>query len=412
MNTQLGNASQVAERWARLPLALMALGGIGTAVGTAMDPQRWAFSYLTAFMFFLSLCLGGLFLVIVHHLFDASWSVPIRRLAEHLACLSAVLAVLYIPLAALAPQLYAWMDPARADHALQAKSAFLNKPFFYARAALIFAVWIFLSWRLRYWSLKQDGTGAAVCTYRMRRLAAAGVFLFAVTLTLAAIDWMKALQHQWFSTMYGVYYFAGSVWVTFATVYLIAAWLRKTGPLGELIQARQMHDVGVLLFVFTVFYAYIHFSQYLIIWNANLPEETFWYVLREKGWWWPVCLVLVFGHFLLPFLLLLRIDFKHKLGLMIPLGLWAWLMHYLDMSFNVLPPLQVLRSTLGAFPWSWMDLACFLFIGGVVAFVFLRSLARHPAYPLKDPRLKEALTVHEVPPPAIAEAVHSHQAHS
>jgi hypothetical protein len=246
----------------------------------------------------------------------------------------------------------------------------------------------------------------------MRRLAAGGVFLFAITLTLAAIDWMKSLQHQWFSTMYGVYYFAGSVWVTVATVYLIGVWLKRAGPLKGLVQARQMHDVGVLLLAFTVFYAYIHFSQYLIIWNANLPEETFWYVLREKGWWWSVGLLLVFGHFLLPFLLLLRIDAKLKLVLMAPLCVWAWVMHYADMSFNVLPPLQQARGRLGSFPWHWTDLAAFAFIGGVLGYVFLRSLARHPVYPLKDPRLKESLTIHEVPPPAIAEAVHSHAGES
>jgi hypothetical protein len=407
MKTDLGNVSEAAARWTKIPVVLLALGGVGAGLGVALDPRQLGFSYLLAFMFFLSLSLGGLFFVIVHHLFDANWSVSLRRVAEHLACLSAVLAVLYVPLALLAPHLYEWMDPASADEVLKAKAGYLNKPFFYLRAVFFFAVWIFLSWRLRYWSLQQDETGAAECTHRMRRLAAGGVFLFAITLTLAAIDWMMALQHHWFSTMYGVYYFAGSVWVTMATLYLIGAWLRRVGSLKELIQARQMKDVGVLMLVFTVFYAYIHFSQYLIIWNANLPEETFWYVVREKGWWWPVSLTLVFGHFLLPFLLLLRIDFKLKLTLMLPLCVWAWLMHFVDISFNVLPPLQQAQSNLGAFPWHWTNLACFAFVGGALGLAFLRSLARHPAYPLKDPRLKEALTVHEVPPPAIAEAVHS-----
>jgi hypothetical protein len=401
MRIEPGNASEAAGRWTRPALALMVAGGIGTAVGLALGARQLAFSYLLAFMFFLSLCLGGLFLVLVHHLFDAGWSVPIRRVAEHLACLSAVLAVLYLPLALLAPNLYAWMSPAAAaDHALSAKQAYLNKPFFYTRAALIFLVWIFLSWRLRFWSLRQDVSGAAECTYRMRRLAAGGVFLFAITLTLAAIDWVMSLQYQWFSTMYGVYYFAESVWVTLATVYMISAWLRRSGPLKGLVHAGQMHDVGVLLLAFTVFYAYIHFSQYLIIWNANLPEETFWYALREKGWWWGVSMVLVFGHFLLPFLLLLRIDFKLKLRLMAPLCVWVWVMHFMDMSFNVLPPLH-----LEGCPWRWTDLACLAFIGGACGFFFLRSLGAHPAYPLKDPRLKEALTVHGVPPPAIAEAI-------
>ena len=280
MKTELPDVKHAVARWTKVSAALMALGGAGAGVGLAMDPRQLGFSYLLAFMFFLSVSLGGLFFVIMHHLFDASWSVCIRRIAEHLSFLVVALAVLFIPLALLAPRVYPWMNPVEAGQTLGSKAAWLNAPFFYARAAVYFAVWIFLSWRLRHWSLKQDETGAAECTYRMRKLSAAGIFLFAITLTLAAVDWMKSLQPQWFSTMYGVYYFAGSVWVTVAVVYLAAVWLKRAGPLQELVQPRRLHDLGVLLLVFTVFYAYIHFSQYLIIWNANLPEETFWYVQR------------------------------------------------------------------------------------------------------------------------------------
>lgn len=400
MKTDASNAT--IQRWIFLPRALAILGGLGVVAAALADPRQLGYSYLLAFMFFLSLGLGGLFLVIVHHLFDASWSAPIRRVAEHLACLVVPLAVLFLPLAFLAPRIYPWMDPAYDSPMLQAKAGYLNPTFFYLRAVVFFAIWIFLAWRLRYWSLQQDADGAASHTYRLRQLAAVGVFLLAITLTFAAVDWMKSLQYQWFSTMYGVYFFAGSAWVTVATVYAIAVWLERAGPLRGLIQPRQLHDLGELLFAFTVFSAYIHFSQYLIIWNGNLPEETFWYAWREKGYWWGVGLVLVFGHFLLPFLLLLRIDFKLKLGLILPVCAWTWLMHFVDLSFNVLPPLHALE-----FPWTWVDLAAWAFVGGLAGWVFLRGLARHAIYPVNDPRLKEALTLHEVPPPAIAEAVHS-----
>lgn len=404
MKTEQSIVTDLVARWMKIPLALAVFGGLGVAAGFVMDPRQLGFSYLLAFMFFLSLSLGGLFLVMLHHLFDANWSVSIRRIAEHMAFSAVALAILFVPLALLAPRIYPWLSLHGDVQALGSKASYLNAPFFYARAAVYFAVWIFLSWRLRHWSLKQDETGAADCTYRMRKLSAGGIYLFAITLTLAAIDWMKSLQPQWFSTMYGVYYFASSAWVTVAVIYLLAIWLKRAGPLQELVQPRRLHDMGELLFAFTVFYAYIHFSQYLIIWNANLPEETFWYALREKGYWWGSGLVLVFGHFLLPFLMLLRIDVKLKMKLMVPLCLWACLMHFVDISYNVLPPLH-----LEEFPWRWTDAACFAFIGGVLSIMFLKNLAGHPVYPIKDPRLKEALSIHEVPPPAIAEAVHGRE---
>jgi hypothetical protein len=226
----------------------------------------------------------------------------------------------------------------------------------------------------------------------MRRWSAIGIFFFAVTLTLAAIMWMKALQHHWFSTMYGVYYFAGSVWTTIATVYIITLILRRLGPLRDVVHEETFYFLGSLQLAFTVFYAYIHFSQYFIIWNANMPEETFWYVVREKGSWWYIGMIIIFGHFFLPFLLLLRIDFKLKLSVMGFIFVWAWLMHFIDLSFNIMPVLHP-----NGFVLHWLDIACWAFIAGVLATVFLRYLAAHPVFPQKDPRFAEALKIY-VPP--------------
>ena len=393
------------SRWRNVPLTLMVVGGLGAVIGAANDPKQFGFSWLLAFMFFLSLCLGGLFLVLVHHLFDASWSVPIRRITEHLAGLAPVMAALFIPIAILAKQIYPWMGPelqAAPDHALHAKVPLFTVPMFYVVAALCFGIWWLLSNRLRYWSLEQDRTGAAEFTYKMRTCSAIGIFLFALTLSLAAIMWMKALQHEWFSTMYGVYYFAGSVWTTLATVYVITVVLKRLGPLRDVVHEKQFYFIGSLLFAFTVFYAYIHFSQYFIIWNANMPEETFWYVLREKGTWWDIGMVIIFGHFFLPFLTLLRIDVKLSLTIMFPVCAWAWLMHFCDLSFNIMPVLHpdgfVLHPT---------DIACFAFICGVVTKAFLKQFNAHPPYPQKDPRFAEALDVF-VPPAPTAPTAASH----
>lgn len=376
--------------WLRhLPLGLAAVGGVTALIGAFGNTEQFAYSYLLAFMFFLSICLGSLFLVLVHHLFDSYWSVPIRRFVEHLACLLPVMGILFIPIAVLAKTIYPWMrvaDP-HADHALHVKVALLNQPAFYIVALILFAVWTWLSLSLRSASLEQDRSGAASCTSRMRKLSAGGIFIFAFSLTAAAIYWVKSLQYQWFSTMYGVYYFAGSVWLTLATVYVIALALKNTGPLAAVVRERQFHDIGVLMLAFTVFYAYIHFSQYFLIWNAAIPEETFWYVQRNQGAWHGVGLTLIFGHFVIPFLMLLRIDGKLNAFWMVALAVWAWIMHFVDLSFNIMPVIDGPILPV-------MALACMAFIGGILGFVFLKFFYAHPPYPQRDPRMAEVMGVH------------------
>jgi hypothetical protein len=379
------------RRWQNVPNWLILGGGAGALLGLILNTRQFAHSWLLSFLFFLSLGMGAWFLVMVHHLFDAGWSVPIRRFCEHLSCLVVPwMALFFVPIAVLAPKLYGWMTVANpvADHALHAKWPLLTVPMWYGLAALCFAVWWWVPRRLRYWSLEQDRTGAALCTYRMRRYSAIGIFLFAVTLTLAAVLWMKGLMYQWFSTMYGVYYFAGSVWLTVATVYFITMVLKRTGVLAAVLHEHQFYFLGTLMFAFTVFYAYIHFSQYFIIWNANMPEETFWYVIREKGTWYCVGLVIIFGHFFLPFLALLRIDVKLTFWWMVPLCVWSWVMHYLDLSFNIMP---VIHPEGYPWKWAWLDLANCALIGGVLVRAFLKEFGAHPAFPIKDPRLCEAM---------------------
>jgi hypothetical protein len=411
------------SKWRNMPMKLMGVGAVFIVIGVFVSwgriKEQLAFSWLLAFMFFLSLCGGALFLVLAHHLFDAGWSVPIRRFCEHIASLFFPwLALLFIPIAVFAKTLYGWMreNPHYMDHALKAKQPLFTIPGFYIVAAFCFLVWFVLSNRLRYWSVKQDtqksdhlGTapgllnrffglnqespGIVECTRQMRKYSCIGIFLFALTLTLGAIMWMKALQHQWFSTMYGVYYFAGSAWVTLATAYVITMILDRQGVLTEVLHEHQYYFLGSILFAFTVFHAYVTFGQYFIIWNANMPEETFWYVLREKGSWFGISMVIIFGHFFLPFLALLRIDVKNVFSYMVPLCIWAWLMHWVDLSFNIMPVLHP-----NGFVLHWMDIGCWLFMAGFMSWRFLIEYAKHPPYPLKDPRVIEAMGYyHPVP---------------
>ncbi|PYJ80904.1 MAG: hypothetical protein DME22_22805 [Verrucomicrobia bacterium] len=371
------------SRWRKVPNLLIGAGGLLAVIGWIVDAQQFGYSWLSAYMFYLSFCLGALFLVLVHHLFDASWSVPIRRLVEHLACLAGpVMALLFIPIAVLAPKIYEWMrrlQTGEIDHSLHAKQPLFTMPMFYVTAVGCFVIWFVLSNRL--------------------------IFAFALTLTLAAIMWMKALQHEWFSTMYGVWYFAASVWVALPTIYLIAVILKRQGPLRDVVQEKQIYFIGSLMLAFTVFWAYISFGQYFIIWNANIPEETFWYVLREKGTWWDVSMIIIFFHFFLPFLMLLRIDWKLKLTIMIPLCAWGWLMHFFDVAFNILPAGRPEGYSLN---WAWLDLGCLAFIGGLLTKVFLKNLNAHPAFPQKDPRLAEGLDIYVPPASAGKAAAASH----
>jgi len=390
------------SKWAGIPTKLIAAGASIALVGGGLDfhyhhsLRQFGFSWLVAFMFTLSICLGALFLVMVHHLFDAGWSVPPRRFLEHIAAtVFPWIPVFFIPIALLAPQLYEWMnvDP-HADHAVEAKLPLFTKPGFYGVAIVNFLVWWLLSKGLRKWSIAQDATGSAECTYKMRKYSYYGIFLFAVTMTMAAMMWMKALQHQWFSTMYGVWYFAGSVWLTLGTAYTIMAILNRQRLLTHVLHDHQFYFMGTLFFAFTVFYTYVTFAQYFIIWNANMPEETFWYYVREFGpdgkrssWFW-VSMVIIFGHFFLPFLSLLRIDIKSSPKFVIPLAAWAWLMHYIDINFNVMP---VLHRSGFAWKWVWLDLGLIALMVGIIAKAFLKKYKEAAPYPLKDPRLIEAM---------------------
>ena len=388
-----------------MPTLAIAVGGLLAVVGLLVSlkvdgGRQFAFSWLLAFMFCLSFCLGALFLVLAHHLFDAGWSVPIRRFNEHIASLLFPwMAIFFVPIAAFARTLYSWMgsaEQAHPDHALRAKAALFNIPTFYLVAAGCFLVWWVLTRGLRYWSLEQDKSGEARCTYKMRFYSYWGIFAFAATLTLAAIMWMKGLEHEWFSTMYGVIYFASSAWVALAVSYVITMVLHRQDVLTEVLHEHQYYFIGSLMFAFTVFYAYVHFAQYFIIWNGNMPEETFWYVIRDSGAWWWLGLVIIFGHFFIPFLALLRIDVKSVFPYMAAICVWMWLMQYVDLAFNILPVANADHRF--PWPWFWLPIACIAFMGGLLVKAFLAKYAAAAPYPIKDPRLIEAMGhFHPVP---------------
>jgi hypothetical protein len=324
-------------------------------------------------------------MLLAHHLFDAAWSTPIRRLLEHAACFAFPwLAVLFLPIGFLAGTLY----PSMKQRAL-----------FWIVSAFCLGTWALVSHRLRRWSLEQDVAGTALCARRMRAWSAAGAMPFAITITLASAFWIEAVSGAWRSSIYGVWYFAASAWAAIPSIYLIAFALRQFGPLRDVLRDRHLYFLGSLSLAFTLFYAYISYSQFFIIWNGNLPEETSWHLARAHGGWRTTAWVLILGHFLVPFLLLLRNDWKSNPRLMLPFCAWAWLMHYSDLQFQMMPPLHPLGPTC-----SGSDIACLALFAGIFCEVLRRAFQNHAPYPVRDPRLAEALGIHAPPTTDIATA--------
>jgi hypothetical protein len=397
LTTNPANPPKASLGLGALPVVMMVLGAILAGLGALKSFRLdggvdFGISWLLAFMFFLSISLGTLFLVLVHHLTDAGWSVGIRRFNEHIAALLfPQLAILFLPVALLAPKIYSWMtiDPAT-DNTVAAKLPVFTKPGFWIASAILFGIWWLLTSQLKRWSLKQDETGAAECTHKMRFYSGWGIVVFALTLTFAGILWMKSLQHEWYSAMYGVYFFASSAWVALATVYILTVWLKRRRVLAGVFPDSSFYFIGLLFFAFTLFQAYTEFAQYFVVWNANMPSETFWYLIRENGSWWWVSMILIFGHFMIPFFILLPVSMKSNAKVVIPVCLWAWLMHALDLAFNILPAHHP-----EGFPlrWVWLQLGCFLFMGGFLTWSLAKNFAKHAPYPQRDPRLLEAMGV-------------------
>lgn len=402
---------KLAPIWSKLPLILTIVGLVlgviaffmtkmpGTEPNTFVPDhgKQLAYSYLTAYMFFLSLVFGGLFLVLIHHLFDAYWTVPLRRIIENLAMLAPVMFLLWLPIVGFAwsdqIQLYPWFfADVHTDHALEAKQPLFTRQGWVIMITACFAIWTFLAWKFRSNTTGQDRDGASKWTFSNRVHAGYGIFLFAFSGTFLCFMLMKSLMHQFFSTMYGVYYFAGSVWLTYGTLYIITMLLHRTGPLKAVVTKTTFHDIGKMFFAFTVFYAYITFSQYFLIWNANMPEETFWFIRREAGSWYGVGILMIFGHFFLPFLVMLRQDAKRSIAVIGPVVALAWVIHYMDMQFNIMPVLHK-----DGFVLHYGDIGCMAFIGGILAMAWLKLFKANPPYPQKDPRMAECLGVY-VPP--------------
>jgi len=345
--------------------------------------RQFAFSYLFAFFFFLTICMGGLFWTLVHHAVDAEWSVVVRRQLENLATLLPVMGLLFIPLIFVAPELWDWMQPKNAhDPILLEKAAYLNKGFFWTRVIIYFLFFTLCGGLLRAFSIAQDKDGAARYTVYNRRVTFSSALLFAVCLTFAAIDWLMGLDFKWYSTMWGVYIFAGTALSSMCVLVLIVTALRSAGYLQKVVTIEHYHIMGKLMLAFVIFWAYIGFSQYMLIWYANVPEETIYFLNRNTGTWWYLSQFLVVGHFFAPFLFLLFNRGKKVPYVLCGMAVWILLMHVLDMYIIVLPALHK-----NGFHVSPLDFVSLIAIGCTLAAVFLKRLGDSSLFPVRDPRL-------------------------
>lgn len=371
-------------------LGLAALALVSTIVCLVLgvfETKQFAFSWLFAFYVFFTICMGGMFWVLVHHALDAEWSVVVRRQLENIASLLPVMAVLFIPLIFVAPKLWYWMTyPEGKDAVLDEKAAYLNPTFFWIRAAFYFGFFYLASRLLKKFSVAQDATGSPKYTVWNRRLTFACLPLFAVSLTFAAVDWLMGLDFHWYSTMWGVYIFAGSALSSMCVLVLVITALRSVGYLKDVITVEHYHIMGKLMFAFTVFWAYISFSQYMLIWYASIPEETVYYLIRNIEGWNTLNIILVVGHFWVPFLLLLPSAGKRNPIFLCVMSLWILAMHVLDMYIIVMP---MMHKT--GFSPSWLDLLCLVAIGSTLVAVFLKKLGDNSLFPTKDPRLEGSL---------------------
>lgn len=401
-------------------LVFGAVGIVLTAIGLFISPASVvATSWLVGVTFWTAIAIGMLMMCMIHHIFDASWSVVIRRQWEHGLSAFKWLALLFLPLVLgtfffKLDLVWPWLNP---DHVIHGghtvgedplwlkKSGFLSPQMFVGMTAAFFAIWIWLSARLRKASFTQDLDGDLRWTYRNRVTSAFGLVLGALSLTFAAIYWVKSLEYHWFSTMYGVWFFANCVRGALCCGVIIMVWLYQRGDYRGILNTNHYHSIGMLMLAFTIFWAYVTFSQYFLIWNANIPEETFWYNIREldhagtTNQWWYVGLVLLFGHFFLPFFLLLSYRYKVTPHVIRRIAYWILAVILIDMCYNILPALKDPHHHDDPVPFFGLHLVWTLTavvgVGGVCIWSYLRSLPTAKLIPIRDPRIGESLTHHE-----------------
>ncbi len=374
----------------------MTLAGIGLLLGIAgfaFNSYRASYAYLVSFLFFLSIAVGSLFLVALEYAANADWSTPFRRISEFFAGALPLLLIFVIPLFLNTGNLFLWShaDYVHGDKMLEAKSAYLNTPFFIIRVLVIILLWCFFYWMITKNSRKQDGIQDQLLTKKNITLSVIFIPLFAITITLIAVDWIMSLESKWFSTIFGVYLFAGVTWSSLAALTLSAIKLKEKGFLHSAISKDHFYSLGTLMFAFTVFWGYIAFSQYMLIWYGNLPEETFWFMQRWEGGWKYVSILLIVTHFIVPFFGLISYEAKTNIKRLKFMSIWILCVHFLDIYWLIIPSMS--RNN-HAYSFSWIDFVYPVLFVGVLILVFNKMAEKINLVPVGDPKLQRGLDFH------------------
>ena len=379
------------EGWERFQRGSLIVGVAALALcllGAFFSRQQFFQAYLLAYIFWLGIALGCLGIVMLHNLSGGGWGVVIRRVLESGMNTLPLMALLFVPLLFGLGQLYEWARPDAVAHdeILQHKTAYLNLPFFLIRAALYFALWVGAALTMSRWSELHDANGDPGIITRLRVLSGPGLAIYVLTLTFASIDWVMSLEAHWYSTIYGVHFLGGHALAALAFAILVGGSLSQSGRFSEIVTPAHWLDLGNLLLAFVMLWAYFAFSQWLIIWSGNLPEEAVWYTRRNSGGWEWVARLLIVFHFFLPFLLLLLRSTKRRAEFLAVVAGAIIVMRFIDIFWYMMPAFRP-----GDFSVHWMDIVAPVGIGGLWLTIFLRQLRRVPLLPLQEPYAREVL---------------------
>ena len=390
------------------------VGSVSSAValfglyhGVQNQEVRPLMSWLIGIGFWLSIAIGMLFLTQIWYVFHARWPTILRRQCEHFFAVFPVIFILFIPLLAItytdqSGLLWKWLDGTNSlpghgtvgeDPIFTWKQPYLNHGFFIFRAVGIFATFVLVAGLLRKWSFDTDKTGDIANTHKARRLSSVGLFVCAGAATIGSIDWFKSLEYHWFSTMYGVWFFAASMRAALSALLIISVISASKGSLKGILKQAHRYDIACMMLAFTIFWAYISFSQYFLIYNANIPEETFWYNIREKNGWWPVSMLLIFGHFLTPFIVLLWYKTKVVVWRTVAVSAWILVFHIVDLFWNIIPGKIPSENgyTVRPFTISLFDFAAIIGVGGFCIWACCRSMRKTEPIPIRDPNILKSI---------------------